>query len=44
MTPVREDEAGTHELFQTDAAKAFVGREKRLRDVREGREASPATV
>jgi radical SAM superfamily enzyme YgiQ (UPF0313 family) len=40
MTPVREDEAATHELFQTGAAKAFVGREQRLRDAREGREVS----
>jgi radical SAM superfamily enzyme YgiQ (UPF0313 family) len=35
MTPVREDEAETHELFQTGAAKAFVAREQHLRDVRE---------
>jgi hypothetical protein len=41
MTPVREDESDTHELFQTDAAKAYVGREERLRNVREGREVEP---
>jgi hypothetical protein len=34
MTPVREDEAQTHELFQTDTAKAFVDRQQHLRDVR----------
>jgi hypothetical protein len=39
MTPVRDDEATTHELFQTDGAKAYVGREHHLRNVREGREA-----
>jgi hypothetical protein len=44
MTPVAADEAETHELFQTDVAKAFVGREQHMRNVREGREiaASPA--
>jgi hypothetical protein len=34
MTPVRGDETETHELFQTDAAKAFVGREDHLRKAR----------
>jgi hypothetical protein len=34
MTPVSEDEAQTHELFQTDTAKAFVDRQQHLRDVR----------
>ena len=44
MTPVRDDEAETHELFKTDAAKAFVGREQHLRDARErGREAEVVT-
>ncbi|MEA2929867.1 MAG: hypothetical protein QOG38_2295 [Hyphomicrobiales bacterium] len=43
MTPVTEDESETHELFQTGAAKAYVGREQHLRDVREGR-AAPATA
>jgi hypothetical protein len=38
MTPVSEHEAETHELFQTDSAKAYVGREQHLRNVREGRE------
>jgi radical SAM family protein len=36
MTPVRDDEAETHELFQSEAAKAFVGQEKHLRNVRDG--------
>jgi hypothetical protein len=44
MTPVREDETTTHELFQTDGAKAYVGREQHLRDVREGREAGVVTA
>jgi radical SAM superfamily enzyme YgiQ (UPF0313 family) len=35
MTPVRDDEAETHELFQSDTAKAFVGREQHLRSLRE---------
>jgi hypothetical protein len=35
MTPVRDDEADTHELFQSDIAKAFVGHEQHLRKVRE---------
>jgi hypothetical protein len=44
MTPVREDEAATHELFQTAAAKAFVGREEHLRKARTlGAEADIAT-
>ena len=32
MTPVRDDEADTHELFQTDVAKAFVGHQQHVRD------------
>jgi hypothetical protein len=35
-TPVRAQETETHELFQTGAAKAFVEREQRLRNVRDG--------
>jgi hypothetical protein len=42
MTPVREDEAQTHELFQTDVAKAFVGQQQHLRDVRAQGEAESA--
>jgi hypothetical protein len=33
MTPVSEHDAETHELFGTAAAKAYVERERRLRDV-----------
>jgi radical SAM superfamily enzyme YgiQ (UPF0313 family) len=42
MTPVAADEAETHELFQTGAAKAYVGREQHMRNVREGREIAPS--
>jgi hypothetical protein len=42
MTPVREDEAQTHELFQTDVAKAFVGQQQHLREVRAQGEAESA--
>jgi hypothetical protein len=34
MTPVALDEAQTHELFRTDAAQAYVGREQRLEKAR----------
>ena len=34
MTPVSDDEAETHELFNNAAAKAYVGEERRLMDVR----------
>jgi hypothetical protein len=40
MTPVSEDEAETHELFNTLAAKAYVEHEQHLKDVRR----SPATA
>ncbi|HMK81111.1 MAG TPA: hypothetical protein VK438_15755 [Xanthobacteraceae bacterium] len=33
MTPVRDDEAETLALFQSSTAKAFVGRERHLRDL-----------
>ena len=36
LTPVAEDETETHELFQTEAAQAYVSQERRLRDVRQG--------
>jgi hypothetical protein len=42
MTPVSEHEADTHELFQNDAAKAFLHHEQHLRDVR--RNAIPTVV
>jgi hypothetical protein len=34
MTPVNEHEAETHELFQGDAAKAYVDQQRHLTDVR----------
>ena len=36
LTPVAEDETETHELFQTQAAQAYVSQERRLQDVRRG--------
>jgi hypothetical protein len=36
MTPVAGDESDTHELFRTDAAQAYVGREQRLEKARHG--------
>jgi hypothetical protein len=39
MTPVRDDEAETHELFQTDVAKAYVGHQQHVRKVQAGAEA-----
>jgi hypothetical protein len=36
MTPVADDESHTHELFRTDAAQAYVGREQRLEKARHG--------
>ena len=34
MTPVADDETQTHELFQTNAAQAYVGNERRLEKAR----------
>ena len=34
MTPVSEHEAETHELFNNEAARAYIGQERRLMDVR----------
>jgi hypothetical protein len=34
MTPVRESEHETHELFGTAAARAYVNQERHLREVR----------
>jgi len=34
MTPVSEHEAETHELFNNEAARAYIGQEQRLMDVR----------
>jgi hypothetical protein len=41
MTAVTGDEAQTHELFNSDAARAYVGQEKRLHDARHGIKAPP---
>ena len=37
ITPVRDDELETHELYRSEAARAYVGQERRLHDIREGR-------
>jgi hypothetical protein len=34
MTPVSEHEVETHELFGTAAARAYVDRERRLKELR----------
>jgi radical SAM superfamily enzyme YgiQ (UPF0313 family) len=36
LSPVADDEIETHELFQSAAAQAYVGQERRLRDIRAG--------
>ena len=36
MTPVAVDEAETHELFGTDAARAYVAQAKRVKDAQDG--------
>ena len=36
MTPVASDEAETHELFDTDAARAFIAQARRVKDAQEG--------
>jgi hypothetical protein len=35
ITPVTEDETETHEMFQSEAAKAYVSQEQRLLNIRE---------
>jgi radical SAM superfamily enzyme YgiQ (UPF0313 family) len=37
LTPVAADETETHELFKTDAARAYVDQERRLEKLREGK-------
>jgi hypothetical protein len=37
MTAVATDEAETHELFNTDAARAYVAQTKRVKEIQEGR-------
>jgi hypothetical protein len=39
MTPVSDDEAETHELFQTDVAKAFIGHQAHVKSMQAGVEA-----
>jgi hypothetical protein len=34
MTPVADDELCTHELFRTDAARIYLGQERRLEKAR----------
>jgi hypothetical protein len=41
MTPVRDDEAETHELFQTDVAKAFIGHQQHVRKLQGGEAGVP---
>jgi hypothetical protein len=36
MTPVGDDEIGTHELFNTGAAQAYVAQAKRIKDAQDG--------
>jgi hypothetical protein len=36
MTPVGDNEFGTHELFNTGAAQAYVAQAKRIKDAQDG--------
>jgi hypothetical protein len=36
LMPIADDEIETHELFKTDAARAYVDQERRLEKIREG--------
>ena len=36
LSPIADDEIETHELFKTDAARAYVNQERRLEKIREG--------
>jgi hypothetical protein len=36
LSPIADDEIETHELFKTDAARAYVSQERRLEKIREG--------
>jgi hypothetical protein len=36
LAPIADDEIETHELFKTDAARAYVDQERRLERLREG--------
>ena len=44
MTPVAADEAETHELFGTDAARAYVAQAKRVKDAQDGHAHEVATM
>jgi hypothetical protein len=45
LAAVRDDEIETHELFRSEAARAYVGQERRLHAIREGRgEPAPANL
>jgi hypothetical protein len=35
MTPVTDGETETHALFQSEAAQAYVGQQRRLQDIRD---------
>ena len=39
LSPIADDEIETHELFKTDAARAYVAQERRLEKLREGQAA-----
>jgi len=43
LTPVADDEVQTHELFQSDAAQAYLGEERRLARARRGDAAAEQT-
>ena len=44
MTAVADDEAATHELFGTDAARAYVAQAKRVKDAQDGHHHEVATA
>jgi radical SAM superfamily enzyme YgiQ (UPF0313 family) len=44
MTPVADDEAATHELFNTGAAQAYVAEAKRIKDAQDGHPHDAARV
>jgi len=41
MTPVSDNEAATHELFNTDAAQAFIAQRKHVKDAQAGHADTP---
>ena len=42
LTPVRDDETETLEMFQTDVAQAFVGHQQHVRDAQAADLVTPA--